>query len=225
MERKAVIFDLDGTLIDSEPNYQEADVELVRRYGGEMSPEEHDAYVGIGSRTFLEAVREKWGIEADLEEMLAEKDRLYMELARERTEVFPEMDRLVRRLKEEGTPLAVASGSSREVIRELTELTGIRGFFDELVSAEEVDRGKPAPDVFLVRTPRLETAPEACTRLEDSRYGVLAARAAGMACAAVPGTTAGGAFHPDFRKAELLFEGGIGEFTAARFLRWRDGDA
>ncbi len=224
MERQAVIFDLDGTLIDSEPNYLKADRELVRRYGGEMSEEEHHGYVGIGSWTFLKIIKEKWNLSAGLQEMLELKDQLYMELARANTAVFPEMARLLEKLRGRKVPMAVASGSSREVIRELTEATGIRHYFDVLVSAGEVDRGKPAPDVFLETARRLGVPARDCTVVEDSRYGVQAALAAGMACAAVPGPSADGALHQDYHRAHRLFRGGMGDFSAEAFLQWLDGE-
>ncbi|MFF7230962.1 HAD-IA family hydrolase [Streptomyces sioyaensis] len=215
-----VIFDLDGTLVDSEPNYYEAGRRLLAGYGvPDFSWEHHTRFIGIGTRETLEILRREFGIEAPVEELLAGKNRLYLELARAHTEVFPEMRALVERLSEAGHPLAVASGSSRDAIETVLAGTGLGALLTTVVSAEEVAHGKPAPDVFLEAARRLGTDPAACVVLEDAAPGALAAHRAGMRCIAVP-YVAGTADDPAFAHAGLLFKGGQEEFTARAAYDW-----
>ncbi|MFJ2115883.1 MULTISPECIES: HAD family hydrolase [unclassified Streptomyces] len=216
----AVIFDLDGTLVDSEPHYYEAGRRLLAQYGvPDFSWEQHSRFIGIGTRETLAALREEYGIDAPLDTLLAEKNRLYLERVRAATEVFPQMRKLVERLYAEGMPMAVASGSSRAAIDLALRVTGLETFFPVTVSAEEVARGKPEPDVFLEAARRLSAAPADCVVLEDAAPGARAAHAAGMRCVAVP-YVPGSADDPAFGTAGLLFPGGQGEFTARAAYAW-----
>ncbi|WP_406404135.1 HAD family phosphatase [Streptomyces sp. NBC_00879] len=216
----SVIFDLDGTLVDSEPNYYEAGRRLLAQYGvRDFSWEHHTRFIGIGTRETLEILRGEYGIEAPVDELLAGKNRNYLELARASTEVFPEMRKFVELLHAEEVPMAVASGSSRAAIEAVLAGTGLDAFITTAVSAEEVARGKPEPDVFVEAARRLGAPPAECVVLEDAAPGAAAAHAAGMRCIAVPYVpeTAG---DPAFGAAELLFTGGQGEFTARAAYDW-----
>ncbi|MFC4983017.1 HAD family hydrolase [Streptomyces atroolivaceus] len=216
----SVLFDLDGTLIDSEPNYYEAGRRLLARYGvRDFSWENHTRFIGIGTRETLTVLREEYGIEAPVDELLAGKNALYLELAGASTTAFPEMRILVERLHGDGVPMAVASGSSRAAIAATLSVTGLDAYLPVYVSAEEVARGKPEPDVFLEAARRLGVAADSCVVLEDAVPGLRAAHAAGMRCVAVPLPEAS-ADRAAFGKAELLFPGGQEEFTAAALLDW-----
>ncbi|EST19358.1 HAD family hydrolase [Streptomyces niveus] len=218
-----VVFDLDGTLVDSEPNYYEAGRRLLARHGvPDFSWEHHTRYIGISTRETLEGLRAEYGIGAPVDELLVLKDRLYLELARASTEVFPEMRKFVELLYAQGVPMAVASGSSRAAIEAVLGATGLDPYVTLYVSAEEVPHGKPEPDVFLEAARRLGADPADCVVLEDAAPGVLAARAAGMRCVAVP-YVAGTADDPAFRGAELLFARGQDEFTARAAYAWLTG--
>ncbi|MGW6303811.1 HAD family hydrolase [Streptomyces niveus] len=218
-----VVFDLDGTLVDSEPNYYEAGRRLLARHGvPDFSWEHHTRYIGISTRETLEGLRAEYGIGAPVDELLVLKDRLYLELARASTEVFPEMRKFVELLYAQGVPMAVASGSSRAAIEAVLGATGLDPYVTLYVSAEEVPHGKPEPDVFLEAARRLGADPADCVVLEDAAPGVLAARAAGMRCVAVP-YVAGTADDPAFRGAELLFARGQDEFTAGAAYAWLTG--
>ncbi|MFD3512927.1 HAD family hydrolase [Streptomyces sp. NPDC058657] len=221
----SVIFDLDGTLVDSEPNYYEAGRRLLARHGlPDFSWDEHTRYIGIGTRETLESLRDKYGIDTGVDALLAENNRLYLELAAASTQVFPEMRELVERLHADGVPMAVASGSSREAITAVLAGTGLDAQLGEaaggvLVSAEEVALGKPAPDVFLAAAARLAAEPGYCAVFEDAAPGVTAALAAGMRCAAIP-SVAGSEGDPAFGTADLLFRGGQADFTAEAAYVW-----
>ncbi|MFJ9795317.1 HAD family hydrolase [Streptomyces sp. NPDC101145] len=211
----AVVFDLDGTLVDSEPNYYEAGRRLLAAYGVTgFDWKRHTDFIGIGTRETLRALKAEYGVDAPLEELLAGKNRHYLELARVGTEVFPEMRLLVERLHADGVPMAVASGSSRAAIEAVLAGTGLSGYFRAVVSAEEVPRGKPEPDVFLEAARRLGADPAECVVMEDAPPGAEAAHAAGMRCVAVPYVPAT-ADDPAFRRAGLLFREGQGAFRAS----------
>ncbi|MFI9024167.1 HAD family hydrolase [Streptomyces sp. NPDC053560] len=218
--RTPVVFDLDGTLVDSEPNYYEAGRRLLARYGvTDFTWEHHARFIGIGTRETLEILKKEYGIEAPVSELLAGKNEIYLELAGANTEVFPEMRAFVEQLHAAGHPLAVASGSSRAAIDAVLKGTDLDTWLSTRVSAEEVERGKPAPDVFLEAARRLAVEPESCVVLEDAPPGAEAAHRAGMGCIAIPYVpeTAG---DPAFEGAGLLFSGGQREFTAQAAYAW-----
>ncbi len=216
----SVIFDLDGTLVDSEPNYYEAGRRTLAEYGvPDFSWADHEAYVGISTRETVADWMRRYALEAPVEELLAVKNRHYLELARTSVRAYPEMRALVERLADEGVPLAVASGSSREAIAAILARTGLDARLRTVVSADEVARGKPAPDVFLEAARRIGADPADCVVLEDAAPGAAAAHAAGMRCIAVP-YVAAQADAPEFATAGLLVRGGQDEFTARAAYDW-----
>ncbi|WP_406509660.1 HAD family hydrolase [Streptomyces sp. NBC_00212] len=221
----SVIFDLDGTLVDSEPNYYQAARQVLARYGlPDFTWEQHARFIGIGTRETLEILDRQHTLTGPIEEMLAAKNAAYLELARASTEVFPEMRKFVERLHAEGVRMAVASGSSRSAIDAILAGTGLDSFMELVVSAEEVEHGKPEPDVFLEAARRLGAAPADCVILEDAPPGAAAAHAAGMRCIAVPYLPQS-ADDPAFATAGLLFPGGQGEFSAERAYDWMTASA
>lgn len=216
----AVLFDLDGTLVDSEPNYYEAGRRLLAEYGvADFGWERHTDFIGIGTRETLTELRAEYRITAPVDELLTGKNRHYLELARTSTAVFPQMGAFVELLHARGVPMAVASGSSPAMIAAVLEGTGLDRFFPTVVSAEEVPLGKPAPDVFLEAARRLGAAPGDCVVLEDAPPGAAAARAAGMRCIAVP-YVAATADDPAFAAVDLLYPGGQEDFSARAAYDW-----
>ncbi|MCT2591398.1 HAD family phosphatase [Streptomyces sp. N2-109] len=221
-----VIFDLDGTLVDSEPHYYEAGRRVLAEYGVPgFSWREHTEFIGVGTRETLSTLRDRYGIDAPVDELLERKNRVYLELARTATEVFPQMRKLVELLHASGHPMAVASGSSRSAIAAVLGGTGLDTALTRWVSAEEVRHGKPAPDVYLAAAGMLAADPRECVALEDAAPGAEAARRAGMRCVAVPYVPES-AGDPAFAGAGLLFPGGQQDFDARRTYDWiRSGSA
>ncbi|MEV0479167.1 HAD family phosphatase [Streptomyces sp. NPDC050508] len=219
----SVIFDLDGTLVDSEPNYYEATRQTLAEHGvPDFTWAQHERYVGISTQETLTLLKERHGLKAPVEELLAETNRRYLALARAGTPVYPEMRKFVELLAAEGVPMAVASGSSPEAIEAILSGTGLDASLRTVVSADEVARGKPAPDVFLEAARRLGASPADCVVLEDAAPGAAAAHAAGMRCIAIPYVTAQ-ADAPEFATAGLLLRGGQAEFSAQGAYDWLTG--
>jgi HAD superfamily hydrolase (TIGR01509 family) len=221
----AVVLDLDGTLVDSEPNYFEASRHTLAEHGvPDFTWQEHESYVGISTQETIEILRQKYGIQTPVDALLTEMNTRYLALARAGTPVYPQMRKFVERLHEEGVPMAVASGSSPEAIDAILSGTGLAAQLRIYVSADEVTHGKPAPDVFLEAARRLGAMPAHCTVLEDAIPGAAAAYAAGMRCIAIP-YVAAQADDPAFATAGLLFRGGQREFTAEAAYDWLAGTA
>ena len=216
---RAVIFDLDGTLIDSEPNYFLADRELLRRRGLAFTHADHRRYVGIGSLAMMHDLVRRHRLAVAPALLAEEKNAIYLEIAEHATPLYPQMKRFLDHLLAARIPVAVASGSAPEVIRRLVPAVGLDGLFSHLVSSEEVAAGKPAPDVFLEAARRLGVPPENCLVVEDSAPGVEAARRAFMRCLAVPYYSEP-PLAPAFAMADLLVPGGMGTFDPDRAWAW-----
>jgi HAD superfamily hydrolase (TIGR01509 family) len=218
--RTSVIFDLDGTLVDSEPNYFEAGRQTLAEQGiTGFTWAEHERYVGISTRETVALWKERYDLRPPLDALLADMNRRYLELARSATHVYPEMRKFVELLAAEGTSMAVASGSSPAAIEAILTGTRLAARLTTVVSADEVAHGKPAPDVFFEAARRLGADPADCVVLEDAAPGAAAAHAAGMRCIAVP-YVAAQADDPAFATAGLLLRGGQGEFTAQAAYDW-----
>ncbi|GAB2852060.1 HAD family phosphatase [Streptomyces deserti] len=216
----SVVFDLDGTLVDSEPNYYEAGRQTLAEHGvPDFTWADHERYVGISTQETVTDWKRRYGLRASVEELLTAKNRRYLELARSSTRAYPQMRKFVELLASEGVPMAVASGSSPEAIAAVLAGTGLDAYLHTVVSADEVAYGKPAPDVFLEAARRLGAAPHDCVVMEDAAPGAAAAHAAGMRCIALP-YVAAQADAPEFATADLLLRGGQGEFTARAAYDW-----
>jgi HAD superfamily hydrolase (TIGR01509 family) len=221
----SVIFDLDGTLVDSEPHYYEAGRQTLAAYGvRDFTWADHERYVGISTRETVADWKDRYGLPATVEELLAAKNRRYLELARSAARAYPEMRTFVELLAAEGVPMAVASGSSPEAIAAVLTGTGLDAHLHTVVSADEVAHGKPAPDVFLEAARRLGASPADCVVLEDAAPGAAAAHAAGMRCIAIPYVPAQ-ADAPEFATAGLLLRGGQAEFRGQAVFDWLCGTA
>ncbi|TQK51262.1 HAD superfamily hydrolase (TIGR01509 family) [Streptomyces sp. SLBN-118] len=214
----AVIFDLDGTLVDSEPNYYESARRLFADHGVEgYSWARHCEFIGIGTRETLQILREQYSVEATVDELLSVQNGYYLELASHSTAVFPQMRRLVGLLHAAGHPMAVASGSSPAAIDAVRGGTGLSELIPLTVSAEEVVHGKPAPDIFLEAARRLGVDPADCVVIEDAAPGAEAANRAGIRCIAVPTAAVPSGTFPT---AGLVIRGGQAAFSAETAYDW-----
>jgi beta-phosphoglucomutase-like phosphatase (HAD superfamily) len=205
---RAAIFDLDGTLVDSEPVYAESDRAFFSRWGIDFRAFESEL-VGIGTRDVLVFLEERFPESPlnrlPLEERIRRKDAEFLSLHLAKIEPFAPVVALARGFGERGLGLGLASGSSPEIVGAALANAGIAGLFPFRISADGRFRGKPEPDLFLEMARRLGCGPGDCLVVEDSRHGVEAARRAGMTCLALP---APGSRIEDFASAEILVPGG-----------------
>jgi HAD superfamily hydrolase (TIGR01509 family) len=182
---EAVVFDLDGVLIDSEERWDEARRALALERGLSWPDSATTDMMGMSSNEWSAYMHERVGLPESPAEINLEVVQRLEQLYRERLPLLPgatdAIDRLARSFR-----LGLASSSNRELIDLVLELAGIAGRFEQTVSSEEVDRGKPAPDVYLEVLRRMDVAPARAAAIEDSHNGLLAARAAGMRVIAVP---------------------------------------
>ena len=207
----AVIFDLDGVLVDSEAAWDQARRDLVDQVGGTWVPEATKAMMGMSSGEWSRYVRDELGVPLSLDEISAAVVENIEHRYREALPLIPGAVDAVRRLADRW-PLGLASSSNRPIIDLALEQSGLTACFVATVSSEEVGRGKPAPDVYVEAARRLGVEPRACVGIEDSSNGMRSAAAAGLKMVAIPNHE----FPPDpdaLELAEVVLES-IDELTA-----------
>jgi HAD superfamily hydrolase (TIGR01509 family) len=181
----AVVFDLDGILLDSEQLWDAAREQLARERGGRWHENAQRDMMGMSSREWSLYMRETIGLPEPPEEISREVVDRLSELYRERLPVIPGAREAVERLAARW-PLGLASSSNRELIDLALELLRVEELFRATISSEEVARGKPAPDVYLEAARRLGVDPACAAAIEDAHNGILSAKAAGMRVIAIP---------------------------------------
>src|SRR5213592_2367776 len=184
----AVIFDLDGVLVDTEHVWDDARKELARERGRPWPEDASRAMMGMSSLEWSRYMHEVVGLPESPEEISAEVVWSLQETYRRELPLFDGAVSAVERLAARW-PLGLASSSNRELIDLVLGLSGLAEYFKATVSSEEVPRGKPAPDVYLEAARRLGVAPNRCAAVEDSENGIRSAKAAGMRVLAIPNPT------------------------------------
>ena len=181
----AVVFDLDGVLLDSEQRWNEAKHALVTESGGTWRDEAPEVMMGMSSPEWSRYLLEDLEVPLSQDEINADVVRRMEDGYRAGLPLLPGAGETVRALAARW-PLGLASSSNRELIDLFLELAGFGDAFRVTVSSEEVARGKPSPDVYLEAASRLGADPARCVAIEDSSNGIRAGHAAGMAVIAVP---------------------------------------
>ena len=182
---EAVVFDLDGVIVDTEQVWDEVREELVRERGGRWSDSAQADMMGMSSPEWSRYLHDELGLAEPPEELNDEVVRRMLDRYREDLPLIDGAVAAVERLAAE-LRLAVASSSNRPLIEVVLEQAGIGAHFEATVSSEEVARGKPAPDVYLEAARRLGVEPARCAAVEDSSNGLRSAHAAGMRVVAFP---------------------------------------
>jgi HAD superfamily hydrolase (TIGR01509 family) len=182
---EAVVFDLDGVLLDTEKLWDEARRQLAEDRGARWPDDAQRAMMGMSSPEWSRYMHEVIGLPEPAEQISAEVVRRLEALYRERLPLVAGALEAVRRIGARW-PLAIASSSNRPLIELFLELTRTHDRFRATVSSEEVERGKPAADVYLEAARRLGVDPARCAAIEDSENGIRSASAAGMRVVAIP---------------------------------------
>jgi HAD superfamily hydrolase (TIGR01509 family) len=195
---EAVVFDLDGVLLQSEEVWDAVREHYVRERGGRYDEEVQRAMMGMSAPEWSRFLHEEAGVPDGMDEINSEVVRRMLEAYRHELPLLPGAVAAVRRVAD-AFPLALASSSNRRVFEEVLELSGLADCFGATVSSEEVERGKPAPDVYLEAARRLGVATKRCAAVEDSHAGIRSAKAAGMRVVAIPNA----AYPPDEEALDL----------------------
>ena len=182
---EAVVFDLDGVLLDSEQVWDEVREELVKERGGRWHDRAQTEMMGMSSIEWSRYMHDELGVPDPPREISPDVVRRLEEVYRKRLPLIDGAHEAVERLAARW-PLGLASSSNREVIDLVLDLSGLARFFRVTVSSEEVPRGKPEPDVYLEGARGLGVPPERCAAVEDSHNGIRSAKAAGMRVIAIP---------------------------------------
>jgi HAD superfamily hydrolase (TIGR01509 family) len=201
---EAVVFDLDGLLLDTEQLWDDVREELARERGGRWHERAQADMMGMSSPEWSRYMHETIGLSEPPDQIAAEVVRRMEERYRSALPLVPGAREAVERIAARW-PLGLASSSNRPLIDLALELSGLAPYFRVTVSSEEVERGKPAPDVYLEACRGLEVAPGHAAAIEDSRNGILSAGAAGLRVVAIPNRH----FPPDeetLGQAEVVLE-------------------
>lgn len=182
----AVIFDLDGVLADSEPWWTCIDAELLAKYGVTYHGEYHENVLGVSYRLAVEFYKNAYHLSAPVEELMQHRGQIATAFFADRVELFPSVRRTLEELQQMKLRLAVATSSVSASARPFLERTGIEGFFEVVVTGEQIELGKPHPDIYLHTSEKLKVPADACLVIEDALSGVAAGKAANMRVAAIP---------------------------------------
>lgn len=183
---RAVIFDMDGVLVNSEPLINAAAVAMFKEKGLPVQPEDFLPFVGAGEDRYIGGVAERYGFALDIPSAKKRTYEIYLDLVASQLQAFPGVPELILACRDTGLLIAVASSSDEIKVRASLEKIGFPPtFWDAVITGNDVKNKKPAPDIFLSAAERLGADAYECVVVEDAVHGVQAALAAGMRCVAV----------------------------------------
>ena len=208
---KAVIFDMDGVLVDSQPYHFKADIDTMAEYGVIKDQKFYEAFAGTLTSDRMRILKDLFKLDIPVEEMVKKREDMILEImAREDIKPVSGIPEFLKSIKNRGLKTAVASSSGYDLIGLILSRLGISEYFDSITSGNDVKRGKPDPDVFLLAAERIGAEPSECLVVEDSENGVRAAKAAGMTALGYVNPTSGNqcldmadAVTDDFRKVDI----------------------
>ena len=200
---RAVVFDLDGLMFNTEELYQLVGTELLRRRGYEFTQELLDQMMGRPSSVALQMMIDTHALKATVQELLAETDEIFPAILRERLAPMPGLVELLAALEQRQVPKGIATSSRRSFVDRVLGQFGYHPRFAPILTSEDITHGKPHPEIYLLAASRLGIAPGEMLVLEDSQNGCRAAVAAGAIAVAVPGTHSS---RHDFSGAALVAE-------------------
>ncbi len=182
---EAVIFDLDGTLIDSMWMWKQIDIDYLARHGHALPEDLQDCIEGMSFSETAVYFKERFALSDPLDVIKDDWNRMAYDIYVNEVPLKPGVLAFLQYLKQKGIRTGIATSNSKELLQAVLESLGIAEYFDELHTSCEVKRGKPAPDIYLLVADRLGAEPEKCLVFEDIMQGILAGKAAGMKVCAV----------------------------------------
>jgi len=198
---RAVVFDLDGLMFNTEELYQEVGTELLRRRGYEFTPDLLDKMMGRPSHIALQMMIDTHALNTTVGELLAETDEIFPEILRQRLAPMPGLVELLDALERARIPKAIATSSRRAFVERVLGAFNYQPRFAHILTSEDITHGKPDPEIYRKAAQRLDIAPAEMMVLEDSQNGCRSAVAAGAITVAVPG---GHSKQHDFSGAALI---------------------
>ncbi len=200
---KAVIFDLDGVLVESEHLHIEAEKQTLLKYGVRISSEELHRYTGTTASFMFTELIKKYKLNTTFKKMFDEKEKILFNLLRDNVKPTQGVMQLLMKLKRENIKLAIASSSHKKLINHILKQMDVTEYFDFVVSSEDVAYGKPDPEIFLKAASGLNVDPDECLVIEDSKLGVEAAKKAGMKCVGYRNPHSG---NQDLSEADIVID-------------------
>jgi beta-phosphoglucomutase family hydrolase len=200
---KAVIFDMDGVIAETEYAHIEAEKQTMLKHGVRISEDELHEYTGTTAKLMFTDLIEKYKLNTTFEKIFSEKEKILDKMLEEDIEPTKGIIDLLLLLKKKKIKLAVASSSHRKMIGHVLKKLKIIDLFDSIIGAEDINRSKPDPEIFLMSAKRLHVRPEECWVVEDSKFGVEAAKKAGMKCLGYVNPSSG---KQDLSKADLIID-------------------
>ena len=178
---KAIIFDMDGVIINSEPLHVKIERELLEELGGTITDKEHSNFIGTTDYHMWSTFKEQFNIELSVDEIIKiKRDRFNENI--HKIELVPGFWDFFIKVYEAGHPLALASSNNKESVNLIVEKFELNKYLKVIMTGEDVSEGKPNPEIFLKTAEKLGVSPSNCIVIEDAKNGVLAAKAAGMKC-------------------------------------------
>jgi len=203
---KAVIFDMDGVIVDSEPMHIEAEKQTLLKYGVKITTEELRTYTGTTAEFEFNDLIRKYKLNTTANTLFNEKEDILFRLLEERTEPTKGVIDLIKNLKQHGFKLGIATSGHRKLAHYYLDKLGIEPLFDTVVCAEDIARSKPDPEIFQKAAQRLDAEPTECIVIEDAKLGIEAAIKAGMKCIGYSNPNSG---NQDLSKANWV----VSDFT------------
>jgi HAD superfamily hydrolase (TIGR01509 family) len=186
LSAQAIIFDLDGLMADSEPLAEWSWNQVLTCYGHQLDKQTFRDILGMRVADSARFLCERFSLPISPEEAMAERDQLFLDAVPTRLHARPGLYPLLDELTARDLPLGVATSGHRQYVTLALQTLELETRFQAIARGDEVERGKPAPDVFLLAAERLGVSPDRCLALEDAPLGVESAVTAGMVCLAVP---------------------------------------
>jgi beta-phosphoglucomutase family hydrolase len=203
---RAVIFDMDGVIVDSEPMHIEAEKQTLLKHGVKITTEELRTYTGTTAEFEFNDLIRKYKLNTTAETLFSEKEDILFRLLEERTEPTKGVIDLIKNLKQHGFKLGIATSGHMKLAHYYLDKLGVEPLFDTVVCAEDISRSKPDPEIFLKAAQRLGMEPAECIVIEDAKLGIEAAIKAGMKCIGYSNPNSG---NQDLSKADWV----VSDFT------------
>lgn len=217
---KAIIFDMDGVLLDSEPLHLKAYQLFLQNFGITFTEEDNRPFLGRKDLELATHLISQHGIEMNPLELVDEKEKLMATLISAGISPMPGVVKVLQDAESLKISCGIASSATLPTIKSIVDALHISRYFQALTSGDEVENGKPAPDVYLLAAARLGVKPNQCLVIEDSQNGVSAAKAANMHCVAIPCATTQ---HQDHSRADKILDT-LESLNLSAWVKTQDAD-